>query len=248
MLEKLSDVPRDVVAVRAVGKLTREDYENVVEPLIDDARREGRRLRFLYEVGPEFDGFTPGAAWEDAKLGLRSLKTFEACAVVTDRDWIRESARIAGFFLPCPVRVFPNGDRDKAVEWLGSLQRGGVSHRLLPEKGVIVVEVEHALNAQDLDALALTADQWIESHGGLEGIVIHARAFPGWENLAGLVRHIQFVRYHHRKVKRIALATDGKLASLAPRVGEHFVQAEVRSFGYEPLNAAVAWAAGSPAS
>ena len=73
MLEKLNDVPREVVAVKAVGRLTREDYEKVLEPLIDDARREGRRLRFLYQVGPEFEGFTPGAAWEDAKLGLRLI-------------------------------------------------------------------------------------------------------------------------------------------------------------------------------
>lgn len=46
--------------------MTREDYEKVLEPLIDEARREGRRIRFLYQVGPEFAGFTPGAAWEDA--------------------------------------------------------------------------------------------------------------------------------------------------------------------------------------
>ena len=249
MLERLSDVPEGIVGVKAIGKLTREDYEKVLEPLLDGARREGRRLRFLYQVGSEFEGFTPGAAWEDAKLGLRSLRSFAGCAVVTDRDWIRESTRIAGLLLPCPVQVFPNRDRNKAIEWLGSLpQESGVTHRLLAEKGVIVVEVKHALNAQDFDALALTADPWIESHGELEGLVIRARAFPGWENLGSLVRHMQFVRDHHRKVKRIALATDGRLANLGPRIGEHFVRAEVRSFGYDELDAAVAWACGSPAS
>lgn len=123
-----------------------------------------------------------------------------------------------------------------------------MAHRLLAEKGVIVVEVKHALNAQDFDALALTADPWIESHGGLQGVVIHAHAFPGWENLGSLVRHVQFVRDHHRKVKRISLATDGRLASLAPRIGEHFVHAEVRTFGYNDLDAAIAWAAGAAVS
>ena len=246
MLEKLSDVPEGIVGVKAIGKLTRDDYEKVLEPLLDGARREGRRLRFLYQVGPEFEGFTLGAAWEDAKLGLRSLRSLAGCAVVTDRDWIRESTRIVGLLLPCPVQVFTNRDRDKAIEWLGSLpQETGVAHRILAEKGVIVVEVKHALNAQDFDALALTADPWIESHGGLQGVVIHAHAFPGWENLGSLVRHVQFVRDHHRKVKRIALATDGKLASLAPRIGEHFVHAEIHSFGYDDLDAAVAWAAGA---
>jgi len=249
MLEKLSDVPQGIVGVKAVGKVTREDYEKVLEPLFDGARREGRRLRFVCQIGPEFEGLTPGAAWEDAKLGVRSLRLFAGCAVVTDRDWIRESTRIASFFVPCPVRVFPNGDRDKAIEWLGSLpQESGVAHRLLPEKGVIVVEVKNALTAQDFDALALTADPWIETHGGLAGLVIHARAFPGWENLGSLVRHVQFVRDHHRKTKRIALATDGTLAGLAPRIGEHFVHAEVKTFGYGQVDAAASWAAGQSGS
>lgn len=115
----------------------------------------------------------------------------------------------------------------------------------MPEKGVIVVEVKGALHAEDFDALALTADAWIESHGSLHGIVIHARAFPGWENLGSFVRHVQFVRDHHRKIQRIALAADSKLTSVAPRIGEHFVKAEVKTFGYDQLDAAVAWAGGS---
>lgn len=246
MLEKLSGIPDGIVGVKAIGKLTREDYASVLDPLFYEARREGRRLRALFEVGPEFAGFTPGAAWEDAKLGLRSLRTFAGCAVTTDHEWIRDATRFAGFFLPCPVKVFPTRERDKAVAWLGSLPHEvGVAHRLLTDKGVLVIDAKHALHAQDFDALALTVDPWIESHKDLHGVVIHARAFPGWENLGSLVRHVQFVRDHQRKVKRIALATDGMLASLAPRIGEHFVHAEVKSFAYDQVDAAIAWAAGS---
>lgn len=249
MLEMLSDVPEGVVAVKAIGKLTSEDYEKVLEPVIDEARRVGRRIRFLYQVGPEFEGFTPGAAWEDMKLGLRSLRTFAACAIVSDRDWIRDSARIAGFLLPCPVRVFSNDDRGRAIEWLASVPREiGLSHRFLPERGVLVLQPRHALTAQDFDALALAVDPWIESHGNLQGVVIHARTFPGWENLGALIRHVQFVRDHHRKVRRIALAVEGALAGLAPRVGEHFVRAEVRTFASDQLDAAISWAAGGNGS
>lgn len=246
MLEKLSDVPEGIVGLKAIGKLTHDDYATVFVPLLDGARREGRRLRFLYQIGPEFEGFTPTAAWEDAKLGLRFLRCFVGCAIVTDREWARESARVASFFLPCPVRVFATRDRDKAIEWLASLpQQVGVSHRLLPEKGVVVIDAKEALHIGDFDALALAVDPWIESHGVLEGVVIHARAFPGWENLGSLVRHVQFVREHHRRVKRIALATDAKLAVLAPRLGQHFVKGEIKTFEYDELDEAVDWASGS---
>lgn len=93
---------------------------------------------------------------------------------------------------------------------------------------MIVVEVKQRLRAQDFDSLAFTADAWIEAHGDLQGLVIHAREFPGWENLGAFLRHVRFLRNHHRKVKRIAFAVDSKLASLAPKIAEHFVQAEIK--------------------
>ncbi|MER5388469.1 STAS/SEC14 domain-containing protein [Saccharopolyspora sp. NPDC002686] len=245
MLEKIADVPAEIDAVKAVGKLSKADYETVLEPLFDAARRDDRRIRLLYQVGPEFQGFTAGAAWEDAKVGWGFIRLIEGCAVVTDIRWIAESTRLASFLLPCPVRIFSNDDRDAAVEWLTSLPEGpGVSHHIIPESGVLVVEVEEPLRAPDFEALAHTADSWLEQHRDLPGLVVHVREFPGWENITGLIRHIRFVRDHHRSVKRVALVADSKLAGLAPHLVNHFVQAEVTSFGYDALDAAIAWAAG----
>lgn len=148
--------------------------------------------------------------------------------------------------MPCPVQVFSNAQHEKAVEWLTALPEGAaVSHRLIPGLGVLVVEVEQPLRTQDFDALALTVDPWIEAHGQLQGLVIHMREFPGWENLGSLIRHLRFVRDHQRNISRIAVAADGKLATLAPRIGEHSVKAEVNSFGHDALAAAIAWAAGA---
>lgn len=246
MIEILKGFPPGIDGVRAIGIVSKEDYEKVLVPFFDEARREGRRLRFLYQLGQEFEGFTAGAAWEDAKIGLQSIRLFDGCAVVSDLGSIRELTRLVGFLMPCPVRVFSNHERDKAVDWLGSLpEYPAISHRLISETGVIVVEVKEALRAQDFDALAFTADTWIEAHGGLQGLVIHTREFPGWENFGSLVRHLRFVRDHHRKVKRIALAADSKLASVAPRIVEHFIQAEVKTFGYDELESAIAWAGGA---
>jgi len=248
MLEKLKDLPNGIDGLKAVGKISKEDYEQVFVPLLDQARQHGRRIRFLYEFGPEFESFTPGAAWQDAKIGLHDMRLFDGCAIVTDLVWIRETTRLAGFFMPCPVRIFGDCEKGKAIEWLNSLPEfAAVSHTLIPDAGVIVVEIKQALRAQDFDALSYTADMWIESHGSLQGLVIHAREFPGWENFGSLLRHIRFVRNHHREVKKIAFAADSKLATLAPKIAEHFVKAEVKSFGYDELDRATAWA-GSSAS
>lgn len=242
MLEKLKDVPPGVEALRAVGKVSKEDYAKIFEPLVEEAWQKGN-IRFLYEFGPEFQGFTPGGAWEDAKVGLRAVRLFDGCAIVSDIRWIRESTRFVGFLMPCPVRVFGNQERDKAIDWLSSLpESANVSPRLIPESGVIVVEVKEPLRTQDFDALAFTADAWIEAHGGLRGLVIHVREFPGWANIGSLRRHLRFVRNLHRRVTRVALATDSKLAGLLPRLAKYVVRAEVKSFTYDELDDAIAWA------
>jgi hypothetical protein len=108
-----------------------------------------------------------------------------------------------------------------------------------------VAEVNEALRAQDFDALAATAQKWLETHDGLQGIALHARKFPGWQNTAALRRHIRFVRDHQRNVRRFAVATNSKLADVAPRLARHLVQPDVMAFGYDELDRAISWAAGS---
>ena len=228
MFEKLSDLPVGIDGLKAIGKLTREDYQTVLEPLLDEARQEGRRLRVLCELGADFEGVTPSAMWEDTKVGLRYLRLLDGFAITTDFAWVRDTTNVARFFLPFPVRVFGMEQRAEAITWLKSLpEHANISQRLLPESGVIVVEVHGPLNTKDFDALTSTADAWIEMHGELQGIVIRTREFPGWENLA-LFRHVRFVRNHHRKVKRIALAADTAIATLAPRIGERLSAFENR--------------------
>jgi hypothetical protein len=243
MLEKITGLPPGIVGVKAVGKVAKEDYEAILEPIFDGARQQGHKLRLLYEFAPDFEGFSPAAAWEDLRFGRHALRLLEGCAVVSDTPWIRESAKFVAFWLPCPLHVFASEDRAQALEFLGSLpEKARVSHRLLPEAGVIVVDVKEALRAQDFDALTATADTFIHAQGRLNGLVLHAEHFPGWENLASLLKHVRFVRDHHAKIERIALVTDAKAATFMPRIAEHFVKAELKHFPYASLEDAIAWA------
>jgi SpoIIAA-like len=246
MLERIDNLPAGISGLRATGTVSRHDYDKVVEPLLADARRAGRRMRFLYHFTPEFDGFTAGAAWEDAQIGLRYLRLFERCAVVTGKSWIRGLARGVGTLLPCPVKVFDETEYDAAVEWLSTAASAvHVDHRLFPEHSVLLVEPRGELTVEDFDAIALTVDPWIESGNALNGLVVHTSEFPGWESIGSFVRHVQFIRDHHRKIRRVALSADGKLAKLMPALAEVFVSAEVQHFGYSEVDRAIEWAAQS---
>jgi hypothetical protein len=243
MIDRMTALPPGIDGVRASGQVTREDYDQVFVPLLDEARAEGRRLRFLYQFGPDFTGFTPGAAWQDARLGLQNLRLFERCAIVTDLGWIRQATRVVRLLMPCPVRVFSNAELEQATAWLAEAAlEPTLGHELREDTGVLVLEPHEALRAEDIDAVAAEVDPWIETHGELHGIVVHAHEFPGWENLDSLMRHLRFIRDHQRRVSRIALAADSKLASLAPRLAQHFVAADIKQFAYDGLEAAIAWA------
>ena len=78
-------------------------------------------MRLLYTFGPGFQRITAGALWADARLGSAYLRLLDGCAVVSDIGWVRAPSRAIGTWMPCPLRVYDNDQRDDAVAWLASL-------------------------------------------------------------------------------------------------------------------------------
>lgn len=123
-------MPAGIQALEGVGTVTAADYDRVFAPLVDRARQTGSRMRLLYQFGPGFRRITPGALWADTRLGVSYVRLLDGCAVVSDLGWIRVPSRSIGAWMPCPVRVFEDNERDEAIAWLTSLQDGaGVSTR-----------------------------------------------------------------------------------------------------------------------
>ena len=121
MLKEVIGTPAGIQALEAVGKVTAADYEQVFAPMIEKAGRAGDRMRLLYAFGPGFQRITSGALWADARLGSAYLRLLDGCAVVSDIGWIRASSRAIGTWMPCPLRVYDNDQRDDAFAWLASL-------------------------------------------------------------------------------------------------------------------------------
>jgi hypothetical protein len=124
MLKVITDVPAGVQAMEAFGTVTAADYRRVFAPLVEQARQKQARMRLLYQFGPGFGSITPGALWADTRLGSSYVRLLDGCAVVSDINWIRTPTRRIGAWMPCPVRVYGNDERDDAVAWLTSLPEG----------------------------------------------------------------------------------------------------------------------------
>jgi hypothetical protein len=119
-----------------------------------------------------------------------------------------------------------------------------IEHNLDAVNSILVVRPQSALEAADFAQLAKTVDPHIEKTGGLAGLIVEARAFPGWESFGALAAHIRFVREHHKRIRRVAVVTDSAIGNVAEKLASHFVAAEIRRFKAGELEAARQWILG----
>jgi len=94
------------------------DDRDVLDPAIEEGLKHHDKLRLLYVLGKGFGGYSSGALWEDAKLGMRQWHAWERVAVVTDRGWIHDSVKAFAWMIPARVRVFPVDRRDEGRDWV----------------------------------------------------------------------------------------------------------------------------------
>ncbi|MDD7967954.1 SpoIIAA family protein [Actinomycetospora lemnae] len=132
MLRKIPGLPDRIAGFDAVGRISADDYAATVEPLLAEAEGEGRRLRILLRMGPEYEGFTAGAVWGKAEAWMRHprlWRSIEGYALVSDIRWVDEFAHLASFLVSFPMRVFGEDGFDEAVSWLEALPHtAGTTH------------------------------------------------------------------------------------------------------------------------
>jgi hypothetical protein len=119
-------------------------------------------------------------------------------------------------------------------------------YELLRDQGIVILTPEGALQKADFERVAQAVDPLIAEKGKLAGLMVHARAFPGWADFAALVTHLKFIKDHHREVKRVAIVTDATVLKHLPALANHLVAAEIRPFGFDEKEQALAWLESRP--
>ncbi len=242
MIEVMTDLPDRVLGFRASDEVTADDYRTVLVPAIEEKLTKQKRVRLLYVFGDDFKGYTGGAAWEDTKVGMKHLTSFERIAVVTGVDWIEKMVRAFGFAIPGEVQVFDDDDLEQARRWISEPpSQGHLSFELIEDQGVVILQPKGELEAADFERLSAEIDPYIEKAGELNGLMIVAEHFPGWDDFSALSAHLRFVRDHQAKIRRVAIVTNDRLISVLPHIATRFVEAEVRSFPMSGHDEALLW-------
>jgi cytosine/adenosine deaminase-related metal-dependent hydrolase len=118
MITEIKDMPGRVLGFSLEGTVTARDYHDVLIPTAEAALKEGHKLRLMIVAGPDFEGYAPGAMWDDTAFGLRHFFDFERIAFVTDNETYGTAVRTVGLLMPAMVRVFAVKDTDEARDWL----------------------------------------------------------------------------------------------------------------------------------
>jgi hypothetical protein len=119
VIELIGGLPDGVVGFEAVGEVTSDDYERVVFPAVERALEGHERIRLIHVLGERLESHTPGAVWDDTKLGLSHFRSFERIAVVTDLERVRALVDAAAWSVPGEMRLFSNAERNEAEAWVG---------------------------------------------------------------------------------------------------------------------------------
>ena len=118
MIEKIPDLPDNVLGFTAKGTVTDNDYESIIIPAVEELFSRQENVRFLYHLGEDVTGFESAAMWDDTKLGLKHRTGWERMAIVSDIEWVRAALRIFGLVIPGQVRVFHNNELAEATRWI----------------------------------------------------------------------------------------------------------------------------------
>lgn len=118
MIHVLSESQGQVLGIKATGKLTDQDYKEVLIPKLERVIREHGKARLLCDLGEEFHGWELHAMWDDAKFGFLHRNDFEKVAVLGGPKWIDWAVKISKLLISAEVKTFTPDQWQDAWTWV----------------------------------------------------------------------------------------------------------------------------------
>ncbi|MES2630223.1 MAG: STAS/SEC14 domain-containing protein [Bacteroidota bacterium] len=120
MIEEIKDLPANVAGFRAIGEVTKEDFEQNLVPKVEELVKRTGEINYLLVLDTSIKNFTMGAWFQDAMLGLRNLMKWHKAAIITDSKGIQVFTDIFSVVIPGEFKGFSPEEYDEAVSWVSS--------------------------------------------------------------------------------------------------------------------------------
>jgi hypothetical protein len=115
---QILDAPENVVAFRAIGEVTKDDYKTVIEPAVEKLVRQIDEINFLFLIDTEIKNFTTAAWMEDAIIGLKNLGKWNRSAIVTDSENAISFTNKFSYIAPGEFRGYKKESFNEALNWV----------------------------------------------------------------------------------------------------------------------------------
>ncbi|RUT72104.1 STAS/SEC14 domain-containing protein [Flavobacterium cupreum] len=110
--------PDNVVAFRALGEVTANDYKTIIAPAVKRLVEQINEINFLFLIDTEIENFTASAWLEDAFIGLKNFGKWNRAAIVTDSDHAISFTNAFSYVVPGNFKGFKKDAFEQALEWV----------------------------------------------------------------------------------------------------------------------------------
>ncbi|MFZ7093011.1 STAS/SEC14 domain-containing protein [Primorskyibacter sp. 2E233] len=229
-----------VYEVEVSGRVTEDDYENVLIPALETVIENHDHIRLLVKLDKGFESFSLGAVMDDAKMGLKHWNGFDRIALVAEKGWITGMVRAFSILMPCPVQIFPLSHEEEARRWL--VESLGAIHQTDLGGGVLLVQLHGKLDPEVYESETEDMNAFVRANDRFR-LLLDLRDFDGWQGLAAINRHLSLVRDHIGVLDKAAIIGDAAWQKLAERILSKAADAETEYFTADQFEAAKRWIA-----
>ncbi|TRW24266.1 STAS/SEC14 domain-containing protein [Flavobacterium zepuense] len=117
MITQITDVPNNMVAFKADGEVTKEDFE-LVKTQVADLVEDTGKLNYLLFLDNSPKDFTLGAWLQDALLGISNITKWNRAAIISDSDTVIKFTDAFSKVMPGEFKGYPKAEYERAVDWV----------------------------------------------------------------------------------------------------------------------------------
>ncbi|HEY5463886.1 MAG TPA: STAS/SEC14 domain-containing protein [Hanamia sp.] len=118
MIEIIPGLPPNVAAFYANGKITGQDYDQIINPLVKKIYIDFVKINYLLVINTSLSDYSLGAWMKDAILGFVYFTEWKKIGIVSSKRSIINFTDIFGKFLPGSTKGFLMEDIEIAKKWI----------------------------------------------------------------------------------------------------------------------------------
>ncbi len=118
MIEVIPGFPPNVAAFNATGKITGQDYDEIINPLVEKIYKESQKINYLLVLNTSLENYNLEAWLKDALLGFVYFTEWRKIAIVSNNRRIKHFTNVFGKLIPGCSRGFLMEELDTAKEWI----------------------------------------------------------------------------------------------------------------------------------